>query len=215
MNKSLSKIKIAIVDDHQIVIDGIAALLKGNGHLQIVATSTSPINMLQILQREQIDILLTDVMMPEMNGCELAKQVKQQHPQIKILTLSMSGEGSLVNQMINEADINGYVMKNIGKEELVTAIEKIANGGIYFTDVVLNELEKYSHIKKENEETHLTTREIEIIKLLEKELSNKQIADILFISERTVETHRKNIFRKTHTNTVLGLIKYAYQHQLI
>jgi two-component system, NarL family, nitrate/nitrite response regulator NarL len=86
---------------------------------------------------------------------------------------------------------------------------------MYFTDEVLNELEKFSHLKKENEQVHLTSREIEIIKLIDKEQSNKQIAEALFISERTVETHRKNIFRKTSTNSVLSLVKYAYQHKLI
>jgi DNA-binding NarL/FixJ family response regulator len=80
---------------------------------------------------------------------------------------------------------------------------------------VLTELERYSNVKKDNEEAHLTAREIEIVKLIEKEYSNKDIADALFISERTVETHRKNIFRKTKTSSVIGLIKYAYEHGLI
>jgi len=127
----------------------------------------------------------------------------------------MNGEGSLVNEMINDADISGYVLKNIGKKELITAIEKIANGGIYFSDEVIEELKRVSNRKKENLEAHLTDREIEIIKLIEKEYSNKQIAEALFISERTVETHRKNIFRKTNTNSVIGLVKYAYEHRLI
>jgi DNA-binding NarL/FixJ family response regulator len=117
--------------------------------------------------------------------------------------------------MINDADIAGYVLKNIGKQELIHAIEKIASGGIYISEEVLNELEHFSNMKKENVETNLTTREIEIIKLIEKECSNKDIASQLFISERTVETHRKNIFRKTKTNSVIGLIKYAYEHKLI
>lgn len=209
------KIKVAIVDDHQIVIDGIAALLNNHHNISIITTTTSSLEMLKLLMKHDVDILLTDVMMPELNGYELAKKVKQEFPQIKILVLSMSGQGSIVSEMINDADISGYVMKNISKNELVTAIEKIANGGNYFTDEILNELEKFSNIKKENEEVHLTTREVEIIRLMEKEFNNKQIADSLFISERTVETHRKNIFRKTKTNSLLGLIKYAYNHKLI
>ncbi len=210
-----NKIKVAIVDDHQIVIDGITALLNNHHNISIITTTTSSLQMLKLLQQYDVDILLTDVMMPELNGYELAKKVKQEFPQIKILALSMSGQGSIISEMINDADISGYVMKNISKDELVTAIEKIANGGNYFTDEILNELEKFSNIKKENEEVHLTSREVEIIKLMEKEFTNKQIADSLFISERTVETHRKNIFRKTKTNSLLGLIKYAYNHKLI
>jgi DNA-binding NarL/FixJ family response regulator len=127
----------------------------------------------------------------------------------------MSGQGDVVNEMINDADISGYVLKNIGKKELVAAIEKIAGGGIYFSEAVLEELIKTADRKKQNEEAHLSGRETEIIRLIEKEYSNKKIAETLFISERTVETHRKNIFRKTGTNSVIGLVKYAYEHRLI
>ena len=127
----------------------------------------------------------------------------------------MSGQGDLVNQMIDDSDICGYVLKNIGKQELVKALEKIAGGGIYFSDEVLQEMTKASEKRKINEEVHLTAREIEIIRLIEKEFSNKQIAEHLFLSERTVETHRKNIFRKTNTASVIGLIKFAYEHKLV
>lgn len=213
---SIRKIRIAIVDDHQIVIDGIVSLLQGHGEVEIVATCTSPPKMLQLLAESSVDILLTDIMMPEMTGQVLSKKVKELFPEIKILALSMSGQGDIVNEMINDADISGYVLKNIGKQELTYAIEKIAKGGIYFSEEVLKELERFSNnVQKNNEEAHLTAREIEIIKLIEKEFSNKQIADELFISERTVETHRKNIFRKTKTGSVIGLIKYAYEHKLI
>jgi two-component system, NarL family, nitrate/nitrite response regulator NarL len=98
---------------------------------------------------------------------------------------------------------------------LVSAIQKIANGGIYFSEEVIDELQKNSQRKKQKEEARLTEREIEIIRLIEKEYNNKQIANTLFISERTVETHRKNIFRKTETASVIGLVKYAYEHKLI
>jgi DNA-binding NarL/FixJ family response regulator len=107
------------------------------------------------------------------------------------------------------------VLKNIGKQELLKALDKIAAGGIYFSEEVIDELQRSSQRKKQNEDAHLTDREIEIIRLIEKEYNNKQIAEALFISERTVETHRKNIFRKTSTNSVIGLVKYAYEHKLI
>jgi two-component system, NarL family, nitrate/nitrite response regulator NarL len=121
---SESVINIAIVDDHQIVIDGIMALLKGHSNINIVVTTTSSVQMLQLLSQNEVDVLLTDVMMPQMDGCELSKKVKTTYPNIKILVLSMNGEGSLVNELLNEADIKGYVMKNIGKEHLIEAIEK-------------------------------------------------------------------------------------------
>lgn len=207
--------RIAIVDDHQIVLDGIKSLLQGQHGFEIVIETTDPLKMEGLLEKEPVDILLTDVMMPGMNGAELAGVVRKRFPSIRILALSMSGQGDLVNQMIEDSDIAGYVLKNIGKQELVRALEKIAAGGIYFSDDVLAELMKDNERKKETEEAHLTLREIEIIRLIEKEYSNKKIAETLFLSERTVETHRKNIFRKTKTSSLIGLIKYAYEHKLV
>ena len=209
------KIALGIVDDHQIVIDGLKSLLQGHDRFNVVIECTQPFQMLDLLEKKAIDILLTDIMMPGMNGAELSKAVHQKFPGIKILALSMSGQGDLVNQMINDADISGYVLKNIGKQELILALEKIAAGGIYFGEEVLKEMNRASEIKKTNEEIKLTNREIEIIGLIEKEMSNKQIAEKLFLSERTVETHRKNIFRKTNTSSLIGLVKYAYEHKLI
>jgi len=210
-----AKTRLGIVDDHQIVIDGLKSLLHGHDQFEVVIECTQPLQMIELIGKKTINILLTDVMMPGMNGAELAKAVHQQFPGIKILALSMSGQGDLVNQMINDADISGYVLKNIGKTELIKALEKISGGGIYFSEEVLEEMTRASDRKKENEEVNLTAREIEIIRLIEKELSNKQIAEQLFLSERTVETHRKNIFRKTNTASVIGLVKYAYEHKLI
>jgi DNA-binding NarL/FixJ family response regulator len=208
-------IKIFIVDDHQIVIDGLKSLLEDQHDMQLVGSTTQPLEAAAQVAKLQPHILLTDVMMPGLTGQQLAKQVRKQFPSIKILALSMSGQGDIVDEMINDSDINGYVLKNIGKEELETAIRKIAGGGIYFSEEVLAELEKQSTRKKQSEEAQLTLREIEIIRLIEKELNNKEIAEQLFISERTVETHRKNIFRKTKTNSVIGLVKFAYEHKLI
>lgn len=209
------KISLALVDDHQIVIDGLMSLLKGHDRFRFAFATTDSTEVIEKLGHNPVDILLTDVMMPRLQGNELARQVKEHYPQVRILALSMSGQGDLVNEMIEEADISGYVLKNIGKQELVKALEKIAGGGIYFSEEVIGELKRASERKKEKADAHLTGREIEIIRLIEKEYNNKQIAEELFISERTVETHRKNIFRKTGTSSVIGLVKYAYEHRLI
>lgn len=210
-----NKIKLALVDDHQIVIDGLTAVLKEEAQVQIVATANSPKQMLQLLHEQPVDILLSDIVMDDMSGQQLAKEVRQQFPQIKIIALSMSGVGEVVEEMINDADISGYLLKQTGKDELVHAIKKIYNGGIYFQQQILDELERQSNIKKQTDDANLTQREKEIIVLLEKDLSNKQIADALFISVRTVETHRKNILKKTDTNNLLSLLKWAYEHKVI
>ena len=212
---SKDKITLGIVDDHQIVIDGLISLLKGNDRFDFSFATTDSTGVMDHISEQRIDILLTDIMMPSLTGDQLAKQVKQKYPNVKILALSMSGQGDLVNEMIEDSDIAGYVLKNVGQQELLSALEKIAGGGIYFSEEVLEELERNSRRKKKNEDAHLTDREIEIIGLIEKEYNNKMIAESLYISERTVETHRKNIFRKTCTNSVIGLVKYAYEHKLI
>lgn len=209
------KITLALVDDHQIVIDGLMSLLKGNDRYRFAFATTDSTEVTTLLGQSPADILLTDVMMPQLPGNKLAKQVKEKFPGVKILALSMSGQGDLVNEMIEDADISGYVLKNIGKQELLKALDKIAGGGIYFSEEVIGELQRSNQRKKQSEEAHLTDREVEIIRLIEKEYNNKQIAETLFISERTVETHRKNIFRKTGTGSIIGLVKYAYEHKLI
>ncbi len=208
-------ITLALVDDHQIVIDGLLSLLRGHKRFRVAFTTTFPEEALAKLDDTSVDVLLTDVMMPGMNGAVLAQKVRERHPGVRILALSMSGEGGVVDEMINRADIAGYVLKNIGQEELVTALKKIAAGGIYFSEEVLRELERTAGLKAETEGAHLTARETEIIRLIEKELSNREIAETLFISERTVETHRKNMLRKTGTASALGLVKWAREHRVI
>ncbi len=209
-----SPVRIAIVDDHQIVIDGIHALLSSTEDFSIVLACTSPVDLLNQLSHTEVDVLITDVSMPEMSGLALAKKVRESYSSVCILALSMSGEGTMINAMIDEANIAGYLLKNINRHGLITAIRKVADGGIYFSDEVVSEIGAEDK-SKPKETIPLTLREIEIIRLMEKEYSNKEIAAALFISERTVETHRKNIFRKTGKNSVLGLIKYAYDHKIL
>ncbi|MBS1615112.1 MAG: response regulator transcription factor [Bacteroidetes bacterium] len=211
----MKTIRVALVDDHQIVLDGLMSLLKGVSTFKISFATTQPELVTELLAQNPTDVLLTDVQMPGMAGNELAKEVRKLFPGIRILALSMSGLGHIVAEMIQDADISGYVLKDIGKQELMTAIEKIAGGGSYFSDTVISELDQHSNKKQAAEQAHLSARELEILNLIEKECSNKEIADKLFISERTVETHRKNILRKTGTNNKLGLIKWAYEHRLL
>jgi DNA-binding NarL/FixJ family response regulator len=208
-------ISIALVDDHQIVLDGLRSLLEDEPQFQFAFCSAEPRNVLELLAQHHVDVLLTDVMMPQMPGNILAREVRKHYPAVKIMALSMNGEGDLVNEMINDADIAGYALKNISKKELVHALEKIAAGGNFFSEAVLEELSRTEQRKKVLDQAHLTAREIEIIRLVEKENNNRQIAELLFISERTVETHRKNILRKLGINSTLALIKYAYEHRLI
>ena len=136
MNQN-QKIRLAIVDDHQIVIDGLVSVLQQHEALQIVVTANSGNKMLQLLQENEVDILLSDIMMDGMNGQQLSKAVKEQFPQIKIIALSMNNSGEIVDNMINDANIVGYLLKQTSKVELVEAIIKVYNGGQYFQDKIL------------------------------------------------------------------------------
>jgi len=211
MNKGLIY-NIFIVDDHQLVIDGISSLLKGSEQFNISGSSTNPLEVSLRLSQSSTDILLTDISMPAMNGIELTRLLKKDFPDLKVIAISMHGENQIIKEML-DAGISGYILKNTGKQELIEAITKVASGGTYFDENVTREI--LNSFSSKNDEKRLTPREIEIIRLIEQECSNKQISDKLFISERTVESHRKNIFRKTNTQSLIGLIKYAYSMKLI
>jgi two-component system, NarL family, nitrate/nitrite response regulator NarL len=209
-------IHLAILDDHQIVIDGLKLLLQANPELNIAAEANSAEEMLEQLKTKKIDVILTDITMPHgMNGYDFSLKIKQEMPQVKILALSMSEEGGMISKMIEVAKVDGYIPKSAGQKELLTAIKEISSGRKYFSTDALQQYEVYKNIKNENQELNLTPRELEIIQCIIKYYSNKQIADTLFISERTVETHRKNIYRKTQTKGEASLIQFVKEHNIL
>ncbi len=211
----MNKIKIIITDDHQMLVDGIKSLLKGEKKFEVIGVANNGRQALEIIEKIKPDVLLTDINMPEMNGVELTKEVRKKFPEIKIITLSMFGDQHAISEML-EAGVNGYILKNTGKEELLSAIETVFNGGVFYSREVSDQMMRTLTDKSKHENAAtLTTRETEIVKLIAKEYSNAKIAEELFISERTVETHRKNIFRKTETKSVVGLLKWAREHRLI
>ena len=214
----MKTIKLFILDDHQMLIDGLKALLKNNKQFEIIGEANRAEHALELIQQNKPDIVLTDITMPDMDGIEFTRVLKQKSPEIKIIALSMFSDKSIITAMV-EAGVSGYILKNTGQQELTDALQKVTNGGMFFSDEVAAEMIKtiseHEQRKAEENKVHLTEREKEIIKLIAQELSNAKIGELLFISERTVETHRKNIFRKTETKTVVGLIKYAIENLLI
>ncbi len=209
----MQKIKVVLVDDHQMLLDGIKALLIFEKEFDIVAELTNGEDVLEILRNNKIDIVITDINMPGMDGLTLTKKIKEEFPSIKILALSMFGEYHTITEMIN-AGVSGYVLKNTGKQELIFALQRIAAGNLFFSDEITMKLQKGPN-KLPDSTNVLTSREKEILKLITKEFNNEKIAETLFISERTVETHRKNIFRKTNTKSIVGLIKYAFEKGMV
>ncbi len=209
-------IRIAIVDDHQIVIDGLKLLLASGQDIEIAAEANAASDMLVLLQEVPVDVLLMDIMMPGMTGYDLALEIrKTKGDSIRILALSMSEDGALITRMIENARVDGYIPKAAGKAELLQAIEQLAQGKQYFSVHITEQYESYKRLQGEHEKFNLTSREMEIIQCIIQHFSNKTIADKLFISERTVETHRKNIYRKTQTKGEAALIKFVKEYKLL
>ena len=211
MEKIIIK-RIFIVDDHQMIIDGIKLMIEGLPQFCVVGESNNSLLVLSLLENLAVDILITDIEMPGMSGVGLSRAVKKCYPSIKILALTAFNESQIITEMI-AAGISGYILKNAGRHILIKALDRIAEGEQYFGQDVTLELAK--SFKQNKEEVKLTNREIEIIRCIEKDMTTKEIATTLFISERTVETHRKNILFKTNTHTVIGLVKYAYERKII
>ncbi len=207
-------LRIFIVDDHQIVIDGLDVLIGFESDFEIVGTSNDPTTVIETLQHLAIDVLLTDTNMPQLSGIELCKLVRTNFPDIKILALSMNTEGETIREMV-AAGSSGYILKTTSKQDLITALKTVGEGKKYFAQEALQNLLDASVKSQVSDEEELTPRELEIIKLIYEDLSNKMIADQLFISERTVETHRRNIYRKTNTQTVVGLLKFARDRKIV
>ena len=204
---------MVLVDDHHIVLDGLRSLLESDPQFLILAALRSAEDALEFLKNSQPQILLTDYSLPGMSGLELTKRVKSLYPMLKVAVLSMHDEAAVVRGVLKEG-VDGYLLKNIQQVELKNALKQIAMGMPYVSPEVTKMMMAGINQQDANPEL-LTDREREILRLITKENSNKQIAEKLFISERTVETHRKNIFRKTNTNSLVGLIKYTFEHNLL
>ena len=209
----MSVIKVLITDDHQIIIDGLKSLLEDKEQIEVIAEASNGKEALDILNLLQVDVVLMDIDMPVMNGIEATKQIKAEYPETKVIILSMYKESGLIKTLI-QIGADGYLLKNSDKDELVDAITRVASGQQYFSpDVTMSLLnktsEKQSQFQPDKRVSELTQREIEILKLITEGLSNKEIGDKLFISHRTVDSHRTNLMKKIGVNNIAGLIRFA------
>jgi len=215
MDEEQKIIRVLIADDHQMFIDGLKALLRREKNIQIIGEVSNGIQAMEFIRKNQPDLLITDISMPGMSGVELTREVKLHFPEIKILVLTMYNDREIVGEILM-SEAEGYILKNTGRQELSNAINRIIDNSTYYSNEVLNimmtRMKKQKNIEKNT--AQLTPREIEIIKLIMEELSSEEIADKLFISKRTVDTHRKNIIQKTNTRTLVGLLKFAIENNL-
>ena len=208
----IKKIRVLLADDHMLVIDGLQARLELEENIDIIDTAANGLEALQKSYQSHPDLVLMDVSMPVLNGLEAVKRFKAELPDIKILMLSMHHDKEYILSLI-QSGANGYVLKDVSSEELVQAINTVYQGGTYFSSGASDILFSATPNPKSHEE--LSKRELVVLKELANGLSNKEIAQALSISVRTVETHRQNIKNKLDIHTSAGLIKYALEHHLI
>ncbi len=210
-NPSSTKVKLFLTDDHAILLGGLLKIIEGESEFEVVGTATNAADTLAAFTQKKIDLLITDYNLPDEDGLSLVRKIKRKYPDTKILVLSMHDEAHLVKEILKEG-IEGYLIKKDSHNELINALYSIKAGKPYLSADINSMLIR--GLNRE-EDRLLTEREREILQLIAKEYTNRDIAEELFISERTVETHRKNIFRKTGTNNLVGLIKFAYANNLI
>lgn len=214
--KDKQDIKILIADDHQMFIDGVKSLLRKEKNIRFIGEVNDGDQALQFLENQEPDLLISDISMPNLSGVELVQLVKEKWPQVKILVISMHSEKEIIAEIML-AEAEGYILKNSAKEKLIEAIDEIASGGVHYAKEVMTVmLQKIKKSAKSDLKTkNLSPRELEVIQLLAKENSTQEIAEKLFISPRTVETHRKNIMSKTKSKTIIGLMKFIFRNGLI
>jgi len=212
-------IKVFVTDDHELYLEGLCLLLKKQEGIEVVGSCLNAQDLLNKLSTLQLDILLLDVHLPDMEEEELLKKIRLIKPDLKVLYLTMMRGTRYIHKLMKYG-LQGYLLKNAGIEELKSAIQTVAGGGTYYSKEinimdVNNDFRNTITIDDKQVDEILSKREIEILKLICKEYSNAEIADKLFLSISTVETHRKNLISKLGVNNTVGLVKFAIKNKLI
>ena len=215
-------IKIVIADDHRIIRDGLKSLLSDEKDIEILGEAANGLEALIKTRELNPDILIADISMPEMNGIEMTRILCKEKSETKILIVSMHDNEDYINQAL-DAGASGYLLKDSSKDELLKAIKAVANGETYcsgdVSKILLSKFLTSSKSKKlkieAEEKLELTKREKEILKLISDGLSNKEIANKLFVSSRTIDTHRYNIMQKLNVKNGAELVRIAFKLNLI
>lgn len=215
----MNMINVILADDHKLIRDAIRSHLTKCSDVNIVGEASNGFEVLELLKEkpEQVDIAMLDINMDGMDGIECASRMHEEHPDIKILVLSMYDNSLYIKQMIKNG-VAGYLLKHADEKEIISALRTIKDGKTYYdnavVDVVIKSFTEPEVLEDNREAVKLTPREHEILELIMKEYTNQEIADELFISSRTVDAHKRNLLEKTNSKNLAGLIKYAYQNNL-
>lgn len=210
-------VRVIIVDDHEIFRNGLKMVLGKLRYTEVVAEASNGQEFLDIIRTIPADIVLMDIEMPVMNGIDATRQAIKEIPSLRIIALTMFNDDEYIQSMI-DSGVKGFLIKNISKETLDKAIRNVMNGGAFYSEELfsfftrrLSSEDKY----QASEEIKFTSREKEILQLLAEGLSNKEIADVLYISERTVVGHKSNLMAKTDCKSTISLLAFAIKHKLV
>lgn len=212
--------KILIADDHTMFVDGIESILEDVADFEIAGRCYDGESVLKFLTHGHFDILLLDVNLPDINGIEVCKEVLKARPEVKILAISMFNEESFVSEILNHG-AKGYILKNTGREELLKAIRTVATGESYFSKEVTETIMKGLMNRRKAASKSaaffpkISRREKEVLKLIVEEFTTQEIADKLFISLKTVESHRSSLLAKLNARNSAGLVRIAIENNLL
>lgn len=210
-------VKIIIVDDHEIFRNGLKMVLGKLDYIEIVGEAANGQDFLDLIRQVGCDIVLMDIEMPIMSGIDATIIALKENPELKVISLTMFTDDNYVQSMM-DAGVKGFLVKNINKETLNKAITTVAGGGNYYSEELFKFFTRKLNAKEDadnSDDVKFTAREKEILQLLSEGLSNKEIADILYVSERTVVGHKSNMLAKTGCKSAISLLAYALRHKLI
>jgi DNA-binding NarL/FixJ family response regulator len=204
-------IQVFIVDDHQMIIEGIHSLLEGEKEIEWMGSARTPEDLMAFLKRSQPDIILLDVNLPHRSGLDLCLEIKQRYPGIRVIGLSTSDQPSVIKKM-QENGASGYLLKDAGKQEIMTALREVNRGKTFVSFSVAEVLKKRM---PDDQLPSLTRREKEVLELIAEGLTNQEIAAKLFLTSGTIDSHRKNMLTKFNAKNTAALIKIAVSNHLI
>src|SRR5690554_524660 len=208
-------IKVLIADDHRLFIDGLKAMLEGTSEIEVVGEAMNGQEVLAFCAQQAVDIVIMDISMPVMDGIDATKQLVKLYPQIKVLCLSMHNDRNFISDML-KTGAHGYILKNTGKEELIEALQALQSGESYLGEEVRKTLlNSFMKQDKMHPNEKLSDREKEVLECIAAGLTTQEIADQLFISKNTVETHRKNLLYKLQAKNTAELVNNAFKKRVI
>ncbi|MBC8155393.1 MAG: response regulator transcription factor [Bacteroidetes bacterium] len=208
--------RLLLVDDHQLILDSLQTLFASVSGVQVVGVVRDSRRVPEVLAKTGVDVLLCDLHMPHLSGIDLTLCLRQTHPAIKVLLLTMAEDALTIREAVR-AGVAGYALKRAGRDELETAVATLRQGKRYFSPDVIEQLARLDDTATGAHDplTALTDREVDVLRLIADEHTTQCIADRLFISIPTVETHRRHLMQKLGVKSVVGMVKFAMKYGLV